>query len=369
MAKNIVICCDGTGNDVASDSTNVLRLFRSLQRGEEQLAFYDSGVGTLADPTRLTGFGRRVSKKIDGAIGQSVRENVCEAYQFLVRHYRPGDRIFLFGFSRGAYTIRALAGMVHFLGLLRPELEGLARMAWTIYADDNQDLPTGRRFASAGRFKKSFSIDHGVRIHFIGAWDTVSTFGWLFNLRSVPYTAKNPSVDHIRHAVSIDEHRSCFQANLYPSEAEELHQSFKQQWFAGVHADVGGGYPEEESGLAKVALAWMFKEAAQHGCQFVDEQVDEFLGNSEKRKKNVQADALAPSHQSTTGFWHTLEFLPRKQWDSNAQPQRLRWFLPNLYRRRRIPEGAVLHESVQMRLTEDNSYHPSNLPQCYAFGN
>jgi uncharacterized protein (DUF2235 family) len=365
MSKNIVICCDGTSNDVTSDSTNVLRLFRSLQRNERQIAFYDSGVGTLADPTMITARGRWVSKKVDMAIGQSVRENVCEAYQFLSRHFQPGDKIFLFGFSRGAYTIRALAGMIHFLGLVRPELEGLARLAWAIYANDDASLPVSRRFEGGNRFKKSFALGNEVRIHFVGAWDTVSSFGFIWNLRTAPYTANNPSIDHVRHAVSIDEHRACFQANLFRPKSADQHKSFQQLWFPGAHADVGGGYPEAESGLGKTALQWMYDEAAQHDCLFDQEQIDTFLGKSAESPKMSKPDVLATAHNSTQGFWHLLEWFPRKQWDHDSDPGRLRWFFPNLYRRRKIPEDAEFHESVREKQEQDSGYRPKNLPPSF----
>ncbi len=156
MAKNIVICVDGTCSDVVCDSTNVLRLFRSLLRSEHQTVYYDSGVGTVSDPSKLTWLSKTIYRKLDGAIGHSVRDNVCRAYQFLVKTWEPHDRIYLFGFSRGAYAVRALAGMIHFLGLVQPELTGLDRLAWTVYADDNHNLPISKRFEAGNRFKRSF---------------------------------------------------------------------------------------------------------------------------------------------------------------------------------------------------------------------
>lgn len=367
MNKNIVICCDGTSNDVASDATNVLRLFRSLIRDERQIAWYDSGVGTLADPTKLTAFGRKLSQKLDMGIGHSVRENVCAAYRFLTRTYQPGDQIFLFGFSRGAYTVRALAGMIHFLGLVRPELEGLDRLGWSIFADDNKSLPTSKRFEAGNRFKKAFALEHPVRVHFTGVWDTVSAFGWIWDLRSVPYTANNPSIDHVRHAVSIDEHRALFQPNLIRPKDPAQHISFKEFWFAGAHADVGGGYPEADNGLAKIALEWMFGEAEANDCLIDAAQKEVFLGRSPKRTDLSKPDPLATAHNSTQGFWNALEFIPRKQWNHNATPERMQWFWPNFYRRRAIPEGATFHTSVETKLQNDPSYRPTNLPKSYRF--
>ena len=358
MPKNIVICCDGTSNDTTCDSTNVLRLFRSLLRCDEQIAVYDAGVGVLADPTKLTWFGKALSRKIDTAIGHSVRENVCRAYHFLARVFEPGDRIYLFGFSRGAYTVRALAGMLHFIGLVQPELAELDRLGWAIYADDNHDLPISKRFESGNRFKKSFSRKDSIRIHFVGVWDTVSSFGWIWQLRTVPYTSNNPSIDHVRHAVAIDEHRTAFQPNLFRPGNDEQHQSFQQLWFAGAHGDVGGGYPEAENQLSKISLEWMIEEASMLGCQFDQTEVDHFLGRNGDRSR---ADVLAPLHRSTVGIWRLMELIPRRQWDRYSTPERMRWFAPNLYHPRRIPEEAVLHPSVHERIARDPSYRPRNL--------
>lgn len=356
--KNIVLCCDGTSNDVTCDSTNVLRLFRSLTRDGQQIGWYDPGVGTVADPRELTRTGKLISRKLDMAIGASVRENVCQGYRFLVRAYEPGDRIFLFGFSRGAYTVRALAGMIQSLGLVRRELEDLDKLAWAIYADDGLGLPASKQFASGGRFKKSFSIDGDVRIHFIGVWDTVSSFGWIWDPLTLPFTANNPGLDHVRHAVSIDEHRAAFQANLFWPQCISQHKSFKQVWFPGSHGDVGGGYPDADNGLAKIALEWMYEEAEACGCRFELPQIDNFLGKSSKLSK---PDPLATAHNSTTGLWNLLEFVPRKQWDAAAK--RMSWFRPNFYRRRVIPKNAALHSSVAVKLRDDPRYRPPNLPK------
>ncbi|MEI8018293.1 MAG: DUF2235 domain-containing protein [Schlesneria sp.] len=364
--RNIVICCDGTSNDVASDSTNVLRLFRSLERSERQIAFYDSGVGTLADPTKITGFGKYCSRMLDQGIGHGVRENVCTAYRFLARTYLPGDRIFLFGFSRGAYTVRALAGKIHFLGLVRPELEHLDRLAWAVHADDYDRL-ADKRFRYGNRFKSSFSLDEKTRIKFIGAWDTVSSFGSPWTPRTVPNSANNPSVDHIRHAVAIDENRAVFQPNLFFPKTPDQHVTFKQIWFAGSHSDVGGGFPEEENGLSKYSLEWMYVEAEKCGCLFDQSRKDQFLGRSPAHKDISQADPLAVAHTQIEGvLYNAMEFLPRRLW--NHDSSRLKWSLPNLYRRRSIPENSIFHTSVEAKLRLDSTYRPGNLPTSYSFG-
>ena len=303
---------------------------------------------------------------LDQGIGHGVRENVCTAYRFLVRMYEPGDKIYLFGFSRGAYTVRALAGMIHFLGLLRPELEHLDRLAWAVHADDYDRL-AGKRFHFGNRFKSAFALEHKVRIHFIGAWDTVSSFGSPWAPRTVPNTSNNPSVDHIRHAVSIDEHRGSFQPNFFRPKKMEQHASFKQIWFAGSHADVGGGFPEEENGLAKYALEWMYDQAEQCGCWFTQDRKNQFLGRSPEHKDISKPDPLAVAHIGIRGpLYNFLEFVPRREWDHDAD--RLKWCLPNWYRHRSIPENSILHKSVEAKLAADSNYRPRNLPEAYSFG-
>ena len=167
--KNIVICCDGTSNDISGAPTNVLRFYRSLQRDTTQLTYYDSGVGTLPDPSLFTDAGKKLGKNIDMALGYSVKNQVCKAYQFLTRHWEPDDQIYLLGFSRGAYSVRALAGMLYRLGVARRELEHLNELGWSIYSSAD--------FKACSNFKYSFSQSHPVSIHFLGVWDTVSSFG------------------------------------------------------------------------------------------------------------------------------------------------------------------------------------------------
>jgi uncharacterized protein (DUF2235 family) len=357
MPKNIVVCCDGTDNEVATDSTNVLRLFRMLERDYRQLAYYDGGVGTLVDPAAISVLRKYLSRRLDAAIGLRVRENALAAYRFLVRTYEPGDQIYFFGFSRGAYTVRAVAGMIHFLGLLRPELENLAALAWAVYANEAQVYTASRRFAGGNRFHRCFGITPKPRIHFMGVWDTVSSFGFFWNFQTLPYTADNPSILHIRHALAIDERRACFPANLFfPREAQQ--PNCKQVWFAGVHADVGGGYQEKEAALAKVSLSWMLREAVSQGL-LVNDNMREYLMDS---KDKLPADPLGPIHESLTGLWKALEYLPRRSWDGATNS--MQWQGPHFGRHRQIKPGSVLHVSVLKRIKRI-AYIPNNLPNDY----
>ena len=358
IPRNIVVCCDGTGNEVATDSTNVLRLFRMLVRDDRQVAYYDGGVGTLVDPAAISTVRKYFSRRLDAAIGLRVRENVIAAYRFLVRTYQPGDRIYLFGFSRGAYTVRAVAGLINFLGLVRPELENLATLAWAVYANEAHVYTVTSRFGGGNRFNVAFGVSPKPTVHFVGVWDTVSSFGWFWNFQTLPYTATNPSIDHIRHALAIDERRACFPANLF-FPREEQRPNCKQVWFAGVHADVGGGYPEEEAALAKVPLAWMLREAQALGLLINDDERKHLMDSKDK----PAADSCGPMHESLAGLWKPVEYIPRRTWDQTAG--RMCWQGPHRGRRRPIAPGCVLHASVLER-RDRLKYWPGNLPAEYS---
>lgn len=366
MPRNLVVCCDGTSNEISSDSTNVLRIYRCLIRSDDQLAFYDCGVGTISNPDRITERGRGLSRLVDSALGLSVRANALDAYQFIVTHYQPGDRIFMFGFSRGAYTARAVAGLIHFLGLLRPELCNLQELAWSVYSGENADQSVKDRFRGGNRFRKSFCIDGDVPIHFIGVWDTVSSFGWFGDLRTLPHTANNPAIAHVRHAVAIDEHRAMFQANHFRPERPGQHTTFKEVWFAGVHCDVGGGYVEEDGTLSKVSLEWMLREATS-----LDLLVDGRLRNHllSHPPEHPPADPLGTVHESLEGKWHLAELAPLRRYSGDAG--RKQWRLPHFWRRRPVESFApdkpkpTIHRSVLQRIDAKPNYRPRNLPASF----
>jgi uncharacterized protein (DUF2235 family) len=357
MPKNIVICCDGTGNEVAGHPTNVLNLFRMLVRNEGQLAYYDGGVGTLSDPTSMTWLKKWIRLKLDGAIGNSLRGNFGHAYQFLATHYQPGDQIYLFGFSRGAYTVRALAGAIHRFGILRPELVGLSDFAWSSYSNEMKRQADDEVFQIAARFKGNFAVEKQTPIRFVGVFDTVSSLGWIWDYRSLPNTARNSSVEHVRHAMAIDEHRALFPVNRFIVDPERPFKSCKEVWFAGVHSDVGGGYPDEQAGLAKLALEWMVREAEAQDLAVDADTRDYLLGRAKRHGKQLSPpDAMGPLHDSLTGIWNLLEMCPRRAW--NRERDRMAWHAPNFWRRRSIDEGPCVHQSVLVRAQQDGGYSP-----------
>lgn len=382
MPKNIVLCFDGTDNSVETDCTNVMRLFRSLERSDRQLIYYAPGVGTLAEGSAKTWTGRLITRLIDSAIGHTLRDNFCRAYTFLVHNYVPGDHVFIFGFSRGAYTARALASGLHAFGLVYPEHENLVPYVWSLLLNE-QGLKTDAFFQTPEEFKKMFTPQRPVPVQFVGVWDTVSSLGWLWDYRMVPYTSKNPSVRCVRHAVSIDERRAFFRSNLYCYTGQEASgkrvvkapiegQDLKEVWFAGVHSDVGGGYPDSEGGLSKIALRWMLREAQVDRPAGVDEHgavvTTRLLIDSEKAKRWLgetnelsKAEASAMDHKSLTFKWWLGELLMRRTWDSKKGRKTFR--RPNFAKLRTIGVGSTVHESVQQRLEDAKvGYKPKNLP-------
>ena len=388
LSRNIVICCDGTSNEVSTDTTNVLRLFRTLVQDESQICWYDPGVGSTPDPTKLSNAERFSHRLLDMAAGASVHANACRGYRFLSETWRPGDRIWLFGFSRGAYTARAIAGMIRFLGLTKPEHAHLDTLAWTIFAAEKA-MTKASRFGGGSRFGESFCwpVDDHCKhaIHFVGVWDTVSSFGMIWDLRTLPYTSDNDSIAHIRHAVAIDERRAMFQPCLFYPRVISQHESFKERWFAGTHGDVGGGWPEQKAGLAKISLEWMYNEAERAGARLDPDKRDYFLGRASdysgahrrflgqpvkqggapSRVTKTPPSALAGVNDpfADAWVWHLLEFVPRRGWSENGK----RWRGPHLWGQRSIPVNATLHPSVKQKLAEDPAYRPSNVHSSVNF--
>ena len=148
MAKNIVICCDGTGNEFAESKSNVVKLYKMLVHDDSQIAYYHPGVGTMGSRNALTGISRRWTKVIGLAFGYGISDNIADAYQFLMRTFQPDDTLYVFGFSRGAYTARALCGMLHIIGLLREDNEGLIPYSIRMIKEKKID------FGVAADFKK-----------------------------------------------------------------------------------------------------------------------------------------------------------------------------------------------------------------------
>ena len=330
MGKNIVVFSDGTGQEGGTDhNTNVYKLFNLiLDRSRRQISFYDRGLGT----------GWR--KATGNIMGRGFSKNVVQGYEFIFRHFEHGDKIFLFGFSRGAATVRSLAGFIHLFGILPRSRGKLIDKAWKIYKIKNSD----KRKARAAEFVK---LNHTMWTHveFLGVWDTVAALGvpstkidkvldWIvphgfhdFNL--------SECVNHACHALAIDDRRKTFHPVLFLPNLKE-HQTLRQVWFMGMHTDVGGGYTEHQ--LSDISLEWMVQHAVRCGLHIF-------------KPKEREGPVCTPSpngimHDARDTFWKKKIFKAKqRQWKAEDYGK------------------AIIHESVKLRTAsidnrESGGYKP-----------
>lgn len=283
--KNIVLLSDGTGNGAAKrHKTNVWRLYDALDlHGGDQIAMYDDGVGSQEF---------LLFKLLGGAFGWGLKRNVIELYKFLCRNYAPGDRIYCFGFSRGAFTVRVLVGLIDHCGLCTDfsserELHRIARANYAIYRERHKGWRLARlfpRIRDRALLRDRSRLETAVRppVEFVGVWDTVEAYGlpvveladrWdrLIFVMRFRDRQLSPLVQRACHALSIDDERHTFHPVLWDETSERAPGRIEQVWFPGVHSDVGGGYPRSE--LALVSFDWMMSKvearpADPSGLQF-----------------------------------------------------------------------------------------------------
>lgn len=289
MAKKLVVCFDGTWNNADSGDaeTNVSLMARAIRAtpqevGKPQIVLYLRGVGAT---------GLAVQRVLEGATGLGLDDNIRSAYMFIAQNYIPGDAIYLFGFSRGAFSARSLAGLIGSCGILRREnLADLGR-AWRYYKTTKVRSPED----FVARHKTKSHVD--ATIEFMGVWDTVgalgipaSVFGEI-NQREYGFHDTTPSriTRHAYHAMAVDEFRDEFVPTFWtgekPAECKELHQV----WFAGAHSDVGGGYVDRA--LANIPLLWMARKAEGCGLELDRKMLGAF-----------KVDTNAPHHDSRRGW-------------------------------------------------------------------
>lgn len=274
MPKNIVVCMDGTWNQPEREDgrvipTNVLKLMRALRPtgdgGRCQVVFYGRGVGTGGWFDRIKG----------GAFGIGLSDNILDGYRFIANNYDAGDgerepdEIYLFGFSRGAFTARSLAGMIGAVGLLEKLDMNRLPEAFALYRTPPEQRAKHPSYGLVHETRK-------VTIKFIGVWDTVGALGipvtWLKWIGRRNYHFHNvelgSNVRFAYQALAIDEHRKPFEAAIWtrPSDPPKHRQEVEQMWFAGAHSNVGGGYPDP--GLSDIALTWMMEKAQACGLSF-----------------------------------------------------------------------------------------------------
>ncbi|KAF2773127.1 hypothetical protein EJ03DRAFT_387383 [Teratosphaeria nubilosa] len=309
--RTIVVLLDGTGDKFDADNSNIVHLVSCLKKADpSQVSYYQSGIGTYD----AGGLSNGMKAAMDMAVGSGLGVHIRDAYQFLTQNYHDGDRICLFGFSRGAYTARCLAGMIHKVGLLPAYNSQQIQFAYQYYKDDSE---TGWKMS--GEFKSTFCMD--VSVHSICVFDSVSSVGFIPRTLPLSSTPYNKST-YFRHAMALDEHRAKFkacrfqkrdstQATAHWETMAEIHQDaingepvrrfsanlgarrpyanefekdldsegdalarkrrmqamqketdVKEVWFAGAHCDIGGGAVKNEvrHKLAQIPLRWMIRQ-------------------------------------------------------------------------------------------------------------
>jgi uncharacterized protein (DUF2235 family) len=361
MARRLILLSDGTGNSAAKlAKTNVWRVYQAIDLTTgDQIAMYDDGVGT--SPVKFLA-------AIGGAFGWGLKRNVLALYKFVCRNYQPGDRIYGFGFSRGAFTIRVLMGLLLTQGVVRwhseEELDLLAKEAYRAYRAEryrrkaslsrigrwirNGTVALRNRLLGLKPYTKARNVEIGS-VAFLGLWDTVDAYGmpikelkvgidrfiWplYFDSRKL-----NPKVELACHALALDDERATFHPLVWDeSEEDPAKKRIYQEWFAGMHSNVGGGYPDDA--LAHVPLLWILGHAAGAGLAFKPGAVDQY---------RLAASPYGRMYDSRSGLSSYYRYAPRKVESYDLRPK--------------------IHESVYLRIANGaDQYAPISLPvpdQC-----
>lgn len=372
MVKNIILCSDGTGNKGGDGvGTNVYKLYNAvdIHDGENpQITFYDNGVGTSKN---------KYIRALTGAFGVGFKQNVEDLYEFLARNYATGDQIYVFGFSRGAATVRAFAGMVQWCGLLdtkdaaywqngnfdETKFQCDIDAAMRAYKKIRKNPSIAKEFKSQHSVKDDkFAPDGDLKIKFIGVWDTVSALGfpqdwswavnWIFALlekildwlwpHSFYEYQLNRSVEFVYHALAIDDERKTFHPQVWNEILPDRPKKIEQVWFSGAHSNVGGGYPR--AGLSTVALDWMMTRAQHHGVAF---------NNFDLSRAQETANVHGKLYDSRDGAAVYYRYSPRD----------IETLCTNRKGERKIARPVKFHKSVIERIEMGTSrYAPGFLP-------
>ena len=333
--RRLVICNDGTWNSPddkdrgKTKPTNITKISRAVKPVTEdnttQIVYYDEGVGT--------GFG---DKAIGGITGYGLSKNILQSYRFISHNFQEGDEVFLFGFSRGAFTSRSLAGFINKVGLLAK--------------DDVFYLPKLYEFYKNGASKEEVAEfyqeknlhRHNLRIKMIGVFDTVGALGipiggingLLSRMKVLKLKFHDvslvPIIDHAVHALAIDERRVPFAPTLW-QKPDNSNATLEQRWFAGVHSNIGGGYNPDD--LANFALQYMVSKAKECGLQFDDDYLSFYGGGVDEEIRDSMS------------FKYRL--LGKNIREINMQGG----------------TNEVIDESVLAKMSEDSDYQPVNVPR------
>jgi uncharacterized protein (DUF2235 family) len=321
MSKRIIFCADGTW-DSAQDATNVYKLFKAIPISSDQVAFYDDGVGSDGNP---------IDKLLGGAFGDGLFQKIKDGYTKIAHVYEQGDEVFIFGFSRGAFTARSLAGMIAVCGLPTAAFDNnLTDAAFQAYRNRDKN----QRAALLATLNGKYAM-FNAPIKMIGVWDTVGALGipaLIGDVDPLIYgflnTSLHPNVLNAYQALAIDERRQEFPPTLWtPLVPPVAGQVLEQVWFTGVHCNIGGGYPD--TGLSDITLSWMMGKAKNLELQIADNVWAQYASLDAKY-------ALDQIHES----WN------------------LEWGFPNT---RTIANNSLVGNSVTIREEYGNAYQPENL--------
>ncbi|CAE6472198.1 unnamed protein product [Rhizoctonia solani] len=326
-------------------NTNVIKLYECLRKDESQRTYYSSGVGTSAKPWSPSLFLERCSDIVDLIIAWKLEKVITNAYRWLADNYQDNDRIFFFGYSRGAYQVRVLAAMIECVGLIHAGNLQQIPFAWELYSKPNPDKQEYQ--AKVGQFKRMFS--RSVRVYFLGAWDTVSSVG-VIRGELLPLTTSNQHIVHFRHALALDERRVKFLPE-YAMDGSSIANTAKEVWFIGSHSDVGGKKHPNKSDSGSEPLIWMMEEAKWVGLKLC--------------RQNVQARIPPATWRADLSprVWWVLEGFPilrsSPKHDNNLNQTRK----PHLGKGRRImlKNNQKLHWTVFAAGEFNDNYQPQAL--------
>ena len=352
MKKRLIICCDGTWNESESVEddrkipTNVLKMVRAVaprdeQNGVDQIVYYDQGIGTGALGV--------LDRTIGGGTGYGISQNIRECYAFLANNYVAGDEIYLFGFSRGAYTVRSLSGMIATVGFINKNDLRYMPEAYAYYHTE----PKQRHRSRFHKLLKSLKREIPDKIKFIGVWDTVGSLGIPTPVLGKIQTWAGKRVERFRvgfhdsnllevvenayQALAVDERRGPFRPAVWDKLTGQ--RNVQQVWFAGAHSNIGGGYPD--AGLSDLAFQWLVNRARE--CDLAMNEV--YLEDSGRVAANERGKLV----DSYSFGYKMLEYARVKP---HVRPI-------GQY----LSIGEMIHESVVRRIQSDVEprYEPANV--------
>ncbi|MEM8591103.1 MAG: DUF2235 domain-containing protein [Pseudomonadota bacterium] len=410
MPRNLIICLDGTNNRIGDHQTNIIRFFRGLSHTDTQIPYYAQGIGTVRSQDVREK--EPISERVRGmAFGAGLESIVLDAYRFLCSTYdfsarrdeQKRDRLYFFGFSRGAYAARMLAGFINEFGLLEPNSLHIAVQVFREYlalVDVEDDVPARERYLALRRYSGVFH-PKAAPIEGLVLFDTVASIirwgnvgrNWReyrspIQLARHPSTSKNPTVRFVLHALAVDEKRTFFRPLLWQERENQAElddpvkawndgkgsdvqlyfgnrfrrstpekQIVRQVWFPGVHGDIGGSAREDEAGLGKITACWVYDQlqelapTLQYRKGFYDRYLtgsSDSVTHSEDGRRISKPDFDARIHPSLKGKWAFAELIPKSKKRREPPEDITGWwpyYQPN-GERRYIKPGALVHRSV-----------------------